>query len=143
MKHLWIFVAFGLMATGCYSPKTISDPNKSDQRTAAVSARTAIFLSDLQQEKDQARAKHLSFVPSASLIEEYQIFQRSGHYYIRGFIEASSSLDEAKLRNAGISIETKAGNLRTVIADLDAIEQLLHWPNIKSFSIATPLSPLK
>lgn len=143
MKCRYFLFAVWLLAGSCQSSKKAANATQTDTYDVALTARTRLFLSELKNEEAQAKNAHKAFVPSASLIKNYQLTRRDDQYFVSGFIEAEGNIDSLQMTRAGITLQSSSTKLHTVVVDLSAINSLLHWPNIKSFSISTPLSPLK
>lgn len=56
--------------------------------------------------------------------EEFFITEQNGVYFTRGFLQVAAGVDEAMLKNLGVTPGTKAGDIWTVTLPLAAIEKL-------------------
>ena len=93
----------------------------SETQASKVSAPTKNFLRKLNEEKAKSSE---SYVPSESLIKDYNLKKESEQYYIGGMIRTKEGAYEKQINDLGVIIGTRAGNIWTARIPILKLEQL-------------------
>lgn len=108
--------------------------------TFPVSATTRMFMYELENEMKATKKEINRFVPSARLVDKYNLGKVKRTYYIHGFIKTDGHFDELKFKKAGFSCGRSAGGMRTVQVPLKSFYVFLRQKGITYFQVAEKLS---
>jgi hypothetical protein len=108
--------------------------------TLPVSATTRMFMQELENEMKATKKEIRRFVPSARLVDKYNLSKRKRTYYIHGFIKTDGRFDELTFKKAGFSCGRSVGGIRTVQVPLKSFYIFLRQKGITYFQIAEKLS---
>lgn len=108
--------------------------------TLPVSAKTKMFMLELQNEMKATKKVIKEFVPSAQLADKYSLQKIKGIYYVRGFIKVNKDFKPEQIKAIGGYCGRPAGDIRTVQVPLKSFYRFLEQKDITYFQIEEKVS---
>ncbi len=102
-----------------------------------LSPLTQKFLEEFDKEISKFN-KTDNFIPSENMLKNYPVFEKDGQYFISGLIKIEDFSGDVDLPN--VIINTKAGNILTVIIPLNQFHNIIVNKNIKYLQIDEKLN---
>lgn len=113
---------------------------KKEQSTMYYDKNNLIQLSPITQKFLEEFDKEISkfnetdnFIPSDNMMKKYPVFKKDSQYFISGLIKIEDFSGDVDLPN--VIINTKAGNIYTVIIPLNQFHNIIVNKNIKYLQI--------
>jgi hypothetical protein len=142
-RGLWLLVLLsGATVVGCSGSKSANSPTSSQQPMTNlqpafnVSAKTKLFLKAVESELREQKASLAGYVPSAEVVERYNLSKRGEQYYFSGFMTAGEGLDKAVIEAMGAVFGTSTGDQHTVQVPLRGMDQFFQSNTITFFQIS-------
>jgi len=110
------------------------------QTTYNISARTKMFLSELENEISKAGKSIESFKPSEKLIESHNIRKQDDDYFISGFVKTNELFYRNSFEQINITFGQDTGNIITVQIPFKSLSQFLKGEGIEYFEISEKVS---
>ncbi len=124
---------------GCMPGRNTAQTSAMDS-TIPVSATTRLFMLELENEMKATKKEIKRFVPSARLVDKYNLSKRKRTYYIHGFIKTNDDFNEAQMKKTGVYCGRAVGGIRTVQIPLKSFYVFLRQKGITYFQVAEKLS---
>jgi hypothetical protein len=76
-----------------------------------------------------------NFVPSAALVEKYNLRKDNNAYYAGGFLHVAPQCKPAEVEKLGVTIGTQVDSMWTVQVPVQNLERLLQAKGVKTFEM--------
>ena len=139
-KYLFLITLSFIIASCCNCRHTEkSQENSSDNSVynaegVKLSSATQAFYKNYRAERVKIPPES-KFIPSATLINDFHLSKVDDDFYINGMIKVNDKVNIEALTAYGIKINTKAGNIWTVIVPVDSFNNLLGAKGIEYIQI--------
>ncbi|MFA6569713.1 MAG: hypothetical protein WCT77_00545 [Bacteroidota bacterium] len=139
-KYLLFFTLSFLIASCCNCSHTEkSQDNSGDNsvpktETVKLSSTTLAFYKNYKAERVKIPPES-KFIPSAALINDFHLSKVDDEFYINGMIKVNDKVNIEELTAYGIKINTKAGNIWTVVVPVDSFNNLMGAKGIEYIQI--------
>lgn len=143
MKKLCYIIAVILLISckpGRNAAQTPAEKAAVMDSTLPVSAKTKMFMQELQNEMKNTKKGIKQFLPSASLVDKYSLQKIKGTYYVHGFIRTNKDFKPEQIKTIGVYCGRPAGDIRTVQVPLKSFYVFLEQKGITYFQVAEKVS---
>lgn len=143
MKKLCYIIVVILLISCKPSRNTAQTPSAKAttmDSTFPVSAKTKMFMLELQNEMKAQKKGIKQFLPSAELADKYNLQKIKGIYYVQGFIKTNRDFKPEQIKTIGGYCGRPAGDIRTVQVPLKSFYVFLEQKGITYFQIAEKVS---
>jgi hypothetical protein len=146
LAPLIFLCVIGLMSIfSCKKSKSVGIENEKTQEIRLtsmyqVSAKTRIFITDIETEMNQQNTTLNDYIPSNKIIDKYQIRQNGQVYWISGMIKLKENSDVKKINEMGFRIDSESKNISSIQVPLNRLDTFLNIDVIEYFEISDKLN---
>lgn len=141
--YFLLIISLALLVTNysCGGTKRIHNKTEMNQTTILtanfdVSAKTRLFIKDVQDELFVHKTSISKYVPSKNIIDKYNIIQIDNIYHISGMMMTNETFEKSGLNEIGVKISIQSGNIATIQIPVNNFDLFLKNQGITYFQIS-------
>ncbi len=102
---------------------------------AQLSAPTQILITEYKKAKEKARADRTAIILPEKVMKDYAIRLENYKYVADALVTVNESVDEKKLTEIGVHINSKINSIWTIAIPMDNIEKLIKIKGVEFIDI--------
>ena len=118
-----------------------TDIKESEQYDSYIIEKYSPYSRTFLRNLDKEILSNESFIPSSNLINDYSLLLINDVYYLGGLLKIREGIDEEKLRDMGVKINTKVNEIWTVKIPILQLKKIGNIEEINYIQIDEQVKP--